>query len=137
MSKARLLFMGVVAALSVIALSASTASAKISFEWFVGGSLLKAGEQRTFHTNTDGKTFDLHATIPILGAALLLSSKLTTKGGLIFGGRPGTSEETLVFEGVITDSPSGCTAETGGIPNPVPGVIETVPLTNEIVEGQN
>lgn len=137
MSKARLLFISAVAALSVIALSASTASAKISFEWFVNGTLLAAGQQQTFNTNTDGKTFDLHGTVAGI-AVLLLSNKLTTSGGLLFGGRPGTSEETLIFENVTVDPPlSGCTAETGGIPNPVPGVVATAALKNEIVEGQN
>ena len=41
MSKTRLMLLGLVSVLSILGLSAALASAKISFEWFVGGSLLK------------------------------------------------------------------------------------------------
>jgi hypothetical protein len=41
MSKFRLLLLSMAAAVSVIALAASPVSAKISFEWFVNGTLLR------------------------------------------------------------------------------------------------
>lgn len=137
MSRAKLLLLSVVAALSVVALMASSASAKISFEWFVGGTLLKAGEQQTFHLNNDGHIFDLHSAIAGTNV-LLLSTKISVEKGLLFGGRPGTNEEVVVFEGVTADFPlTACTPETGGIANPTPGIVKTVTLKTEIVEGEN
>src|ERR1700735_2774393 len=63
MFKARLLFLSLVAALSIVGVSASTASAKISFEWFVSGSLLKEKETRAFTVNADGKVTDFHSKL--------------------------------------------------------------------------
>lgn len=134
MSRVRLLLLSLATALSVIALSASSASAKISYEWFVGGSLLKAGEQRTFSFNNDSHNFDFHGTVA--GAAvLLLSTKISIEHGLILGGRPGTSEETVLLEGVTVDQPKGCSVES--LPSPVAGTVKTKLLKSEIVEGKN
>lgn len=134
MSGARLLLLSLVAALSVIALSASSASAKISYEWSVGGSLLKAGEQRTFSFNSDSHTFAFHGTVAGL-AVLLLSTKIGVEHGLILGGKPGTNEETLLLEGVTVDQPKGCSVES--LPSPVTGTVKTKLLKSEIVEGKN
>lgn len=134
MSRVKLLSVSVMAALSVFALSAASASARISFEWFVGGTLLKTGEKQTFEANTDGNTFDFHSVLS--GAELLLlSSKIKVENGLLLGGKPGTSEETIVFEGVKSDKPKGCEVES--LPNPVAGTVRTTVLKDEIVEGQN
>jgi hypothetical protein len=132
MSKARLLLLSLVAVLSVAGVSASTASAKISFEWFVGGSLLKEKETRAFDTNNDGKTFDFHGTLAGI-SVLLLAKKIRAEGGIIIGGRPGTNEETLVFEEVTADK-AGCTVESRGSAT---GTVRTSLLKTEIVEGEN
>jgi hypothetical protein len=134
MPRARLLLLSLAVALSVVALSASSASAKISYEWFVGGSLLKAGEQRTFSLNNDNHTFDFHGTVAGL-AILLLSTKVSVEHGLILGGRPGANEETVLLEGATVDQPKGCLVES--LPSPVTGTIRTKPLKSEIVEGKN
>ena len=138
MSRARLLLLSLAAVLAVAGVSASTASAKISFEWFVGGSLLKEKETREFDVNNDGKTFDFHSKLLGINVLLLSNSISVKKGAIIIGGKPGTNEETVVFSGVTVDPPlQKCVAETGGIPNPTPGIIETKLLKTEIVEGQN
>jgi hypothetical protein len=138
MSRARLLLLSLAAVLAVAGVSASTASAKISFEWFVGGNLLKEKETREFDVNNDGKTFDFHSKLLGINILLLSNSISVKKGAIIIGGKPGTNEETVVFNGVTVDPPlSKCVAETGGISNPTPGVIETKPLKTEIVEGEN
>jgi hypothetical protein len=138
MSRARLLLLSLVAVLSVAGVSASTASAKISFEWFVGGTLLGAGQTREFHVNNDGKIFDFHSKLLGINVLLLSNSISVKKGATIIGGKPGTNEETVVFSNVTVDPPlQKCVAETGGIANPTPGVIETKPLKTEIVESEN
>jgi hypothetical protein len=136
MSRTKLVLVSAITVISAFALLASTASAKIAFQWKVGGKTLAAGESRTFTTSTDGKTLDFHSAL--LGAAiLLLSNKVTVTGGKIIGGTPGTNEEIVKFENVTVDSPSTkCTAETGGISNPVAGTIETALLSSQIVEGE-
>jgi hypothetical protein len=125
----------VVAALSVVSMLASTASAKIKFEWKVGGAGLAAGATRGFTSSTDGKTLAFASSV--LGTAiLLLSNKVTVDNGKIIGGIPGKNLEKVLFENVTVASPANCTAETGGITNPTPGRIETENLLSEIVEGQ-
>jgi hypothetical protein len=135
MSKISRLTLSLVATMAIMALSAIPASAKISFEWFVGGSLLKAGEQRTFEVNSDAHNFDFHSTLA--GAEILfLSNKIKVEKALILGGKPGTNQEVIVFENVTVDKPtSGCTIES--LPNPQPGVLRTGLLKTEIVEGEN
>jgi hypothetical protein len=138
MPKTRPLLLGSLTALLALGLSTGTATAKISFEWFVGGSLLKEKETREFDINNDGKVFDLHTKL--LGInILMLATEISVKGGAtIDGGRPGTSEEAVVFKGFTADPPfQKCTVETGGVANPTPGVVETTPLKTEIVEGEN
>jgi hypothetical protein len=100
-------------------------------------NLTQAGEKQSFDVNTDGHTFDFHAVIPGVTGLLWLSSKLTVDDGLIFGGRPGTNEETFLFENATVDEPAGCTIETGGVEKPVAGTIAFHPVKTEIVEGQN
>jgi hypothetical protein len=119
--------------LVIFAVSVSVASAKIAFEWKVGGKALATGEQRTFTVSAES-TFDIKASVA--GAtSLLLSNKFKFESGaLIKGGKPGTGEQTIVFENVTVDSPANCEVET--LPNPVPGVARSVPLKTEIVEGQ-
>lgn len=135
MSRARLMLVSAMSAVAAFAMFASSASARIKFEWFVEGKLLGAGELRSFTTTTDGKTFDFKASLS--GAAvLLLSNKVSVSNAMIVGGVPGTNLETVIFENVVVDKPAGCVAETGGIANPTPGIIETKPLLSQIVEGQ-
>jgi hypothetical protein len=135
MSRARLLLLCLVGALSVVAVSAASASAKISFEWFVNGTLLKGGEKEAFTSNNDGNIFDFHSRLAG-SALLLLSTEVTTEGGTIFGGSPGTNEEVVVFKNVTADFPiAGCTVES--LPNPVAGTVRTSLLKTEIVEGEN
>jgi hypothetical protein len=137
MFRARLMLVSVVAVVSAFALLASSASAKIAFLWKVSGkSLTSASETRAFTTSADGKTLDFHGTVAGIGV-LLLSNKVSVKNGLIIGGKPGTNSEIVVFENVTVDPPlAACTAETGGIANPTPGIVETNLLKSEIVEGQ-
>ena len=134
MSKARLMLLGVVGALSAVAVLAPTASAKISFEWFVEGHLLALAEQRTFSLNTDGHAFALGGKAAGVNV-LFLSSKISTENAVLFGGRPGTGEATIIFESVKVDNPAGCAVES--LSEPVANTIKTKPLKIEIVEGQN
>jgi hypothetical protein len=118
------------AALSVVALSASAASAKSSFEWFTGGTLLAAGQQRTFELS-GGPPRPIHVHV-VVGPVLVLVLVGRVRSGpraAIFGGRPGTGEETIEFEEATVAQPAGC-AISGA-------KITTAPLENEIVEGQN
>jgi hypothetical protein len=138
MHRTRLLLLVLTAALPIIAMSASTASAKISFEWFVGGSLLKEKETRAFTVNTDGKVSDFHSKLLGINILMLSSEVSVGSGAQIIGGKPGTNEETVIFKGVTVDPPlQKCVAETGGITNPVAGTIELKPVKTEIVEGEN
>jgi hypothetical protein len=138
MFRAKLLFLSLAAVLAVVGVSASSASAKISFEWFVGGSLLKEKETRAFTVNSDGKISDFHSKLLGINVLLLSSEISVNSGAQIIGGRPGTNLETVKFTGVTVDPPlQKCVAETGGITNPVAGTIETRPLKTEIVEGEN
>jgi hypothetical protein len=136
MSRTKLWPLTITATLATMAILATIASAKISFQWKVGGKTLAAGETRTFTSTTDGKKLDFHTSL--LGASILfLSNKVTVTGGKIIGGTPGTNEEIIKFENVTVDSPSSkCTLETGGISNPVAGTVETALLSSQIVEGE-
>ncbi len=129
----RLLLSSVIAALSAVAVLASSASAKISFEWRVNGKALAAGEQRTFTASAES-TFDVKGTVAG-SRTLLLSNKFRVEpGARIFGGKPGTNEETVVFENFNVDQPANCEVES--LPNPVVGTVRTTVLKTEIVEGQ-
>jgi hypothetical protein len=112
--------------LGAVAVASASASA-ISFEWKVGGALLKAGESKTFNVNNDGKTFDLTGNAGG-SAALLLSTEVSVEpGARIIGGQPGTNLEVVLFRGVTVHKPPKCVVGNGGI-------VQTVPLTTEIVE---
>jgi hypothetical protein len=133
MFRAKLLLLSLVVALSVVALLASSASAKIAFQWKVGGKVLAAGEQRTFTASAES-TFDLKGSVAGVGVLLLAAKLKVEPGARIIGGTPGTNEETVVFEGVTADKPAGCEVES--LPNPTVGVVRLVPLKTQIVEGQ-
>ncbi|HEY3960289.1 MAG TPA: hypothetical protein VGL68_07255 [Solirubrobacteraceae bacterium] len=123
----------VVAVFSGLIVFVSTASAKIAFEWRVGGKALAAGEQQTFTASAES-TFDLKTTV-VGFVTLLLATKLKFEpGAKIIGGKPGTAEQTVVFEGVTVDKPTGCEIES--LSNPVVGTVRTQPLKTEIVEGE-
>jgi hypothetical protein len=133
MSRARLVLLSFVVVLSAAATMASSASAAISFQWFVSGHLLKAGETREFTTSADGK-FSLEGKVAG-SASVLLSNELSVlKGAQIVGGVPGTNKETVVFKGVTVDKPANCGVLQKGAS---PGVVQTVALKTEIVEGTN
>ncbi len=136
MFRARLLVLGLVAALSAVALLASSASAKISFEWKVNGKALVAGEQRTFTASAES-AFDLKGTVAGAKALLLSNTFKVVPGAKIFGGKPGTNEETVEFTNVTVDQPANCEVESlfgGGVT--AVGTVKTQPLKTEIVEGQ-
>jgi hypothetical protein len=128
MSRARLVLLSLVAALSAFAVSAASASA-ISFEWHVNGTLLAAGQNRTFDVTSDGKTFILKGSPSGVVSELLSNSISVQNGAKILGGSPGTNEETVEFNGVTVDKPKECAV--------VGGKIKTAPLTTEIVESSN
>jgi hypothetical protein len=132
MSRARFVLLSLVAVLSAVGTMASSASA-ISFQWNVSGKKLEAGQSREFTTSADGK---LTLEFSLAGAAaLLLSSELSVlKGAKIIGGVPGTNLETVAFKGVTVDKPTPCGVLQSGT---TPGVIQTVSLKTEIVEGTN
>jgi hypothetical protein len=121
------------AVLSMCVVFVSSASAKIAFEWKVGGKSLAAGENRTFTASAES-SFDIKGKVA--GAeVLLLSSKLKfASGAKIFGGKPGTAEQIVEFENATVDSLAGCEVES--LPNPIVGIIRTVLVKTEVVEGQ-
>jgi hypothetical protein len=133
MFRTRLLLLSLVAALSAVALLASSASAKIAFEWKVNGKALATGENRTFTASAESN-FDLHGKVAGFETLLLATKLKVEPGAKLFGGKPGTNEETVVFEGVTVDDFTGCEVES--LPNPVPGTVRTLALKTEIVEGQ-
>src|SRR5580698_10217933 len=135
MSRAKSVLLSLVVVLVVGVVMVSSASGAISFVWKVGGAELKAGESKGYTINNDGKIFDL--TWSIAGVAvLMLSNKIKVEpGAKIIGGKPGTNEETVVFENVTVDNPAGCTVES--LPEPVVGIVRTRPLLTLIVEGQS
>jgi hypothetical protein len=125
------LLVTIVLAMSVVFVSA--ASAKIAFEWKVNGKALTAGEQRTFGAGAES-TFDIKGSVAGV-AVLLLSTQLKVESGSrIIGGKPGTGEQTIVFENVTVDKPANCEVES--LPSPVAGVVRTQLLKTELVEGQ-
>ncbi len=133
MFRVRLLFLSLVAVLSVVALLASSASAKIAFEWKVKSSALTTGQSREFTASAES-TFDLKGTVGGAGLLLLSSKFKVAAGAKIFGGKPGTNEEQVIFEGVTVSKPANCEVES--LPNPVVGTVRTNLLKTEIVEGQ-
>jgi hypothetical protein len=130
MLRARLVTLGLVAAILGLGALASSASAAIKFEWLVGGKLLAAGEERLFFATSD-KTFDINGSIAGAGV-LLLSSEVLAHGDII-GGKPGTNFELIRFENVTVDKPAKCLVETDQ-QVPVPDRIQTNLLKSEIVE---
>ena len=130
MFRKRLVVLGVSVVLSVAAVVASSASAAVTFQWKVGGSLLPSGSNRTLTASAESN-FDLAATAGG-AAALLLSSKLkVAPGAKVFGGQPGTSEEVIEFESVTVDRPAKCGISQSG----VAGIIKFTSAKLEVVEG--
>jgi hypothetical protein len=133
MFRLRFVLLGVVGVLSVVAMSVSSASAAIKFEWKVKEKVLAAGETRGFTTTSDGHVFDFHATAAGAGI-LFLSSEISVESGAeIIGGKPGTDRETVLFKGVTVASPAKCAIESEGSPT---GTIQTFALKTEIVESE-
>jgi len=138
MSRARLVLLSLVAALSAVGVMASSASAKISFEWLVGGKLLAAGETRGFVASADGKDIILTGTVGATKVELLSTELEVEKGAKIIGGKPGTNEEIVIFKGVkvvkpLNEGKEVCEVET---PKQATGTVKTVLLKTEIVENQ-
>jgi hypothetical protein len=129
MLKARVIFWSMVTVVAIGA-TATSASAAITFQWKVGGKILKAGERRTFTARRDGVAI-LKGSVAGAAAELSSNKGKVKPGALIFGGQPGTSDETLELESVIVDKPAGCEVESPGAPT---GVVRTTQLTSEIVE---
>jgi hypothetical protein len=129
MSKARLVLLSLVAVLSVGAMVASSASA-VTFQWKVGGNILKAGEQKTFTTSTDGTSL-LKGTVGGAAAELLSTKSKVQAGAVLLGGQPGLNDELVEFESVKVDRPANCEAHSPGAST---GVVATSQLTSEIVE---
>jgi hypothetical protein len=135
MSRGRLVSMGAMTILlGLVGLTAS-ASAAITFQWKVGGAVLGAGASKSFTSTTDATTITLKGSLAGR-EVLLLSNKIAVDKAFIFGGTPGTGEETVLFEKVVVDKPEKCTAETAGVSNPSPGIIETEPLLITIVQSR-
>jgi hypothetical protein len=132
MSKAKHMLLSLVAVLSLGAMLASSASAAIKFEYRVNGAKLEAGSTKEFTTSAHS-VIDLNGTAGGAGALLLSSKIKTLAGSKIIGGIPGTNEEQVVFESVKVDKPANC--EVIQLPNGAAGVVQTVPLKSEIVEG--
>jgi hypothetical protein len=128
MRKTTLLIASIVMILAAGAALASSASA-ISFEWRVNGTLLAAGQNRTFDVTSDGKTFILKFSPSGVVSELLSHEVSVENGAKRFGGSPGTGEETVVFSGVTVDKPKECAV--------VGGKVKTNLLTTEIVESSN
>ena len=138
MPKTRQLLLGSLTALLALGLSTATASAKISYEWYVNGNLLKEKETRAFDGASDGHIFDFHAKLLGINVLMLSNSGSLKSGAVISGGKPGGGEGTIAITGVTVDPPlQKCVVETGGIPTPTQGVVETKLLKGEIVEGEN
>jgi hypothetical protein len=129
MSKAKLVLLSLVAVLS-FAVMASSASAAIKFQWKVGGKTLEAGESREFTVTSDGHTFDLHSTLAGANILLLSHEVSVAPGAKIFGGKPGTNLETVIFKGVTVDNPAKCAVESEGAST---GTVETHPILTQIV----
>jgi hypothetical protein len=125
MSRVRLMLLSLVAVLSVGALTAASASA-INFEWRVEGKKLEAGSTKAITSNADGKRSVFKAAAGT-GIEFLSTEISVLSGANIKGGIPGTSLEQLVFSGVTVDKPARCEASGK--------TVQTVPLTDEIVEG--
>jgi hypothetical protein len=126
MSKAGFISRCVTIALALVAVSASSASAAVNFEWKVNSLFLKTGETRGF-TLSPHSTFDLAGSVGGAPTLILSTGVKVQAGAKILGGDPGTNEETIEFENITVDRPTGC-AVSGG-------KITTVPLSSEIVEG--
>ncbi len=120
----------VVLALGVTA-SAANAYTPIPFEWKVKGTSLKEGASKELTLRTKGA---FHFTLIHYAVKLeLTSSKVKLVEGKITGGKPGKISGKLVFEGVTVTRPKeNCVVQVGNYGQH--GVIETGPLTGEIVE---
>ena len=116
-----------------LAVSASVASAytPIPFEWKVKGAALKEGASKEITLSTKGL---FHLNLHRYGSEIsLTSNKVKLLSGKITGGKPGKISGKLVFEGVTVTRPKeGCVEEE--VFSGQRGVIETAPMTGEIVE---
>jgi hypothetical protein len=139
MFRTRLVLLSLLATLSGFAVLASSASAKISFEWLVGSKRpLAAGETREFTATNGGKLSILKGTVGASSTELTSSTLKVEKGAKIIGGKPGTNEETVVFEGVkvvkpLNEGEEACAAHS---PGAAAGTIKTTELATQIVENQ-
>ncbi len=125
MSKQRIFMSCVVVALAIGADVPSTLA--ISFQYHVNGSALPSGSSKEYDVNTDGHVTELLMTVSGTKSELLSNKIKVVSGAKIFGGVPGTNEETVEFESVIVDKPAKCAVENEKV--------TTAPLKSEIVEG--
>jgi hypothetical protein len=130
MSKAKFVSLSLVAVLSVGAMVASSASA-VTFQWKVGGKILKAGEQKTFTISTDGNVSLLKLTVAGAAGEILSTKAKVKAGAVLLGGQPGLNDEVVEFESVKVDRPANCEVHSPGAPT---GVVSTSQVTSEIVE---
>jgi hypothetical protein len=130
MRKIRRMFVGLTPVLSILAIGATSASA-INFEWRVNGAKLEAGSAKEFTGIAEGVS-DLSGSAGGAAALLLSSKGKLLSGARIIGGIPGTAEGTGVLESVKVDKPANCEVKQAG---GSAGVIQTVSLKSEIVEG--
>ncbi len=138
MFRTRLVLLSLLATLAGFAVLASSASAKISFEWLVGGKLLASGESKEFTATNDGRLSVLKSIVGASNTELTSPTLTVEKGANIKGGKPGTNEETVIFAGVKVAKPLNegeevCTANS---PGAAVGTVKTNPLKTEIVENE-
>jgi hypothetical protein len=99
--------LALLAAFAASASMAPSAFAEGAFAWSVGGTSLGSGSTKEIAFK-DAKTFKITGELSG-GKVEITSSKVSAaKGAAIFGGSPGTSEETLTFEDVTVTKPEGC-----------------------------
>ncbi len=138
MFRTRFVLLGMVSTLSGLAALAPASSAKISFEWLVGGKLLATGVSKEFTATNDGKLSILKTTVGASATELTSSTLTVEKGANIKGGKPGTKEEVVVFTGVRVAKPLNEGEETCAVNSPgaAVGTIKTNLLKSEIVENE-
>ncbi len=126
MFKIKIAILSLLAVVTVMATSASSALAVISFQYNVNGSKLAAGSSKEFISSRDG-TAVLTGTVSGTKTVLLSTKGKVATGAKGFGGVPGTNEEVLELESVVVSKPAKC-AVAGE-------KITTTLVRGEIVEG--
>jgi hypothetical protein len=131
--KTKLSIMGLLlVGLLTMGVAASAASAAIKYEWKVGEKPLKVGTAREIKMKNKSTEDGGKGLFRILGGFdgigfELTSSKVSFKPAtMLLGGKPGTIEGYLVFEGLTVASPKHCAVDGGKA--------ETTLLRGEIVE---